>query len=225
MVCSTRCSRKMRNRFACLFAPLSSTHLLSTGPHVTQRFFRLLTGQLLLALALACLLPQPARAAEGIEIRRALVEATEDGYRLSANYGFDLSHGLEDTLQYGVQLYFTTEIEFTRPRWYWFDEKAIVARQTTRLSYNVLTRQYHVAIIGSVQQSFSSLDDALFLIRRPNRWLVASRGALKTGEVYNVKLSMGLDPNYLPKPIQINALNGSEWRLASDKKIFPYKAE
>jgi hypothetical protein len=56
-------------------------NLLSTGPHVTRRFFRLLIAQLLLILA--CLLPQW-RAAEGVEIRRALVEATEDGYRLSA---------------------------------------------------------------------------------------------------------------------------------------------
>lgn len=228
MVCSTRFSRKMRKRFACLFAaflvaPPRITHLLSTGPHVIQRFFRLLIGPLLLILA--CALPQAASAADGVEIKRAYVEATDEGYRLSANYGFDLSHGLEDTLQYGVVLYFTTSIEFTRPRWYWFDEKAIVARQTISLSYNVLTRQYHVAVIGSVRQSFSSLDDALFLIRRPNRWIVAPRGALKVGETYSVKLSMGLDPNYLPKPIQINALNNNEWRLASDKKTFLYKAE
>ena len=209
MVCSTRCSRKMRK-------------LLSTGPHVTLRFFRLLTASLLLMLAL---LPQPSYAAEGVEIRRALVEATDDGYRLSATYGFELSHEMEEALQYGKTLYFYTEIEFTRPRWYWFDEKAITNRQTISLSYNVLTRQYNVAVSGSVHQSFSSLEDALFLIRRPNRWLVAQRGALKLGETYNVKLSMGLDPNFVPKPLKVNALNNNEWRLASDKKSFQYRAE
>jgi hypothetical protein len=36
---------------------------------------------------------------------------------------------------------------------------------------------------------------------------------------------MGLDPNYVSKPLKVNALNSSEWRLASDKKNFPYKAE
>lgn len=223
MVCSTRFSRKMRDRSACsIRCNLATSHLLST---VTHRFLRLLIGPLLLLLTLACAVPQPARAADGVEIRRAFVEATDDGYRLSATYGFDLNHGLEDALQYGVPLYFTTTIEFTRPRWYWFDEKAIVARQTSKLSFNVLTRQYTVGITGSVAQSFSSLDDALFQIRRPNRWIVAPRGALKVGETYNVKLSMGLDANYLPKPIQINALNNNEWRLASDKKSFLYRAE
>ena len=208
MVCFTRCSRKMRN-------------LLSTGPQVIRFFFRLLLVPLLFMLALS----SPALASEGVEIRRALVEATDEGYRLSATSGFELSREMEDALQYGKPLYFYTEIEFTRPRWYWFDEKAVTARQTVSLSYNVLTRQYNVAVSGSVYQSFPSLDEALFLIRRPNRWLVAPRGALKVGETYNVKLSMGLDPNYIPKPLKVNALNNNEWRLASDKKTFLYKAE
>lgn len=209
MVCFTRCSRKMRN-------------LLSTGPHVTLRLFRLLLAPLLLLLAL---LPLPSRAAEGVEIQRHVIEATDNGYRLSASYSVDLSHEMEDALQYGKPLYFYTEIEFTRPRWYWFDEKAITARQTLSLSYNVLTRQYNVTVNGSIYQYFPTLDEALFLIRRPNRWLVAPRGALKAGETYNVKLSMGLDPNFVSKPLKVNALNNSEWRLASDKKSFQYRAE
>jgi len=222
MVCSTPCSRKMRNRFACF----TSSDPLSTGPHVTQRFFQRLTGQLLLMLAMALVFatPRAALAYEGVEIRRALVEASDEGYRLSASYAFELSQEMESTLQYGRTLYFATEIAFTRPRWYWFDEKAIVARQTISLSYNVLTRQYGVAVNGSVSQSFSSMEDALFLIRRPNRWLVAPRGALKVGEWYNVSLSMGLDTNYVPKPLKVNALNNSEWRLTADK-TFRYKAE
>jgi hypothetical protein len=88
-----------------------------------------------------------------------------------------------------------------------------------------LTRQYNVAISGGVYQSWPTLEEALFLIRRPNRWLVAARGALKVGEIYNVKLSMGLDPNFISKPLKVNALNNNEWRLSSDKKTFQYRAE
>jgi hypothetical protein len=62
-------------------------------------------------------------------------------------------------------------------------------------------------------------------VRRPNRWIVAPRGALKVGETYNVKLSMGLDPAFVSKPLKVNALNNNEWRLASDKKSFQYRAE
>jgi hypothetical protein len=186
---------------------------------VTLRFLRLLACQLLLLFACA-----QARA-DGVDITRAQIEASEDGYKLAANYAFDLNHGLEDAIQHGVQLYFTTEIELTRPRWYWTDEKAVSTRQTMRISYNVLTRQYHVSVIGSVQQSFATLDDALFLIRRPSRWLIAPKGALKPGEVYNVTMRMGMDREFLSKPIQVNAFNNAEWRLASDKKFFTYRAE
>ena len=210
MVCFTRCSRKMRN-------------LLSTGPHVTLRFFRFLPGFLLLMLALLAQLPAHA---EGIEIRRAAIEATDEGYRLAATYSVELSPEAENTMQYGRTLYFLTEIEFTRPRWYWFDEKAVTARRTISLSYNVLTRQYNVGISGSLlHQSFSSLDEALQQIRTPARWVVAARGALKVGETYHVKLSMGLDPSYVPKPLKVNALNNDEWRLSLDKKVFQYRAE
>ncbi len=164
-------------------------------------------------------------AADGIDITHAQVESSEEGFRLAANFSFDLSHGLEDAISHGIPLYFTTEIELTRPRWYWLDEKAVKARKTSRISYNVLTRQYHVSILGSVQQSFATLDDAMFLIRRPSRWLIAPRGTLKPGEVYNVSVRMVLDRDYLPKPIQVNAFNNSEWRLTSNKKTFTYKAE
>jgi hypothetical protein len=187
---------------------------------VTLRFLRLLACQLLLVFACA-----QAQAADGIEITRAHIEASDEGYRLSAAYAFELNHGLEDAIQHGVQLYFTTQIELTRPRWYWYDDKAVSESQTIRISYNVLTRQYQVAVLGSMQQSFATLEDAMVLIRRPSRWLIAPRGALKQGETYNVTLRMYMDRDRLPKPIQVNAFNDSQWRLESKDKKFQYRAE
>jgi hypothetical protein len=190
---------------------------------VTLRILRLLACQLLLLFACA-----QARAAEGIVITQAHIEASDDGYKLNARYGFELSHSLEDALEHGVPLYFTTEIEVTRPRWYWFPENAVSKRQTFGISYNRITRQYHVSTVGSVhsvQQSFASLEEALFLIRRPNRWVIAPKGALEAGKQYDVSVRMVLDRDYLSKPIQVNALNNAEWRLSSDLKTFTYKAE
>ena len=187
---------------------------------MTRRFFRLLACQLLLVFACA-----QARAADGVDIVRANIEASEEGYRLAATYAFELNHGLEDAIQHGVQLYFTTQIELTRPRWYWYDDKAVVESQTVRISYNVLTRQYQVAVLGSMLQSFATLEDAMVLIRRPGRWLFAPRGALKAGETYNVTLRMFMDRERLPKPIQVNAFSSSQWRLESKDRKFQYRAE
>ena len=166
-----------------------------------------------------------AQAADGVEITHAHIEAGEDGYKLASSFAFELNNGLEDAIQHGVQLYFTTQIELTRPRWYWYDEKAVVESQTIRISYNVLTRQYHVSTRGSMQQSFSTLEDAMVLIRRPSRWLIAPRGALKPGQTYNATVRMFMDRERLPKPMQVNALNNSQWRLQSKDKKFQYTAE
>ena len=166
-----------------------------------------------------------AQAAEGVEITRAHVEAAEEGYKLSAVYAFDLNEDIENAIQHGVKLYFTTQVELTRPRWYWYDDQAVSERQTMSIKYDVLTRQYVVQVVGNMQQSFATLEDAMVLIRRPNRWLIAGRGALKPGETYNVTLRMYLDRERMPKPIQVNAFSNSQWRLESKDKKFQYRAD
>ncbi len=191
---------------------------------MTLRLLRLLACQLLLTFAFA-----QAQAADAVDITHAHIESTDDGYRLSATYDFELNQELELAIQHGVDLFFTTEIELTRPRWYWTDDRAVAARQTLRIYYNVLTREYNVTIKGalqaSVQQSFTTLEDAMVMIHRPSRWLIGRRGQLKPGEVYNVTLRMFMDRGLLAKPIQVNAFNNSEWRLASKDKKFTYRAE
>lgn len=187
---------------------------------MTLRLLRLLACQLLLLFACA-----QAQAADGVEITRASIEASEEGYKLSVNYAFDLNTGLEDAIQHGVPLSFTTQIELTRPRWYWYDDKAVSERQTIRIRYDVLTRQYHVSASGGMQQSFATLEDAMVLVRRPSRWLIAPRGALKPGQTYDVTLRMFMDRDQLSKPIQLSAFNNSRWRLESKDKKFTYRAE
>jgi len=186
----------------------------------TLSFFRLC-----LALLLALSLVQTAQAADGIEIEQAHLESSSEGYRLSATFAFDLNRGLEDALNRGIPLYFTTDIEITRPRWYWFDAKLVGESQTIRISYNVLTRQYHAAINGRLQLSFDTLEDALALVRRPNRWVVAENDDLKPGQTYDVAIRMQLDVAQLPKPFQVHALNSSDWRLSTDWQHFTYRAE
>ncbi|MBI3229181.1 MAG: DUF4390 domain-containing protein [Burkholderiales bacterium] len=166
-----------------------------------------------------------AHAVEGIEIKEAHIESAEDGYKLAATFDLELNRGLEDAVTRGIPLYFTTEIELTRPRWYWLDEKTLRSTHTLRLSYNVLTRKYIISFAGGVQQTFNSLEEALFLVRRPSRWLIGGRGALKAGEVYNVSMRMALNLEYMSKPFQVNAINNSDWRLSSDRKNFSFKAE
>lgn len=193
---------------------------------MTRRIIHYLHGGLLATLLLALSLVHALTyAADDIEISQAHLESSEEGYKLSATFAFDLNHNLEDAINHGIPLHFTTQVEMTRPRWYWFDESAINTQRTVRISKNLLTNEYQATILGGVQRSFSTLDDVLALLRRPSRWVVAERNALKSGATYNVAVRMRLDLEYLSKPIHLNALNNSDWRLASDWKYFPFKAE
>lgn len=185
-----------------------------------SRFLLWLTLGMAFSLAVA-----PAHAADAVEIVQAHLEGSDEGYKLSATFGLQLNSGLEDAINRGIPLYFTTEVEITRPRWYWFDEKAITESQTVRISYNLLTRQYRAVVGGSLQQNFNSLEDVMTMIRRPSRWLVAPKGTLKPGQTYNVAVHMGLDVAQLPKPFQVHAMNSSDWRLSSEWKNFSFQAE
>jgi len=187
---------------------------------VTFRFLRLLALQLLLVLSCGL-----AAAADNVEITSARIDATEDGYRLYAAYSFDLTHGMEDAIQHGVPLAFTTDVQVIKPRWYWRDEVVVDTRRTVRIFYDVLTRFYHVSYLGTgLSQRFNTLEDALFTIRRTTM-IIAPRGALKPGENYTVTLKMGIDRELLSKPFQVNAFNNAEWRLNSNTKKFIYRAE
>ncbi len=175
-----------------------------------------------LVLCLACV---PLAHATDIDITQAVIESTDDGYRLSSSYAFQLNSGLEDALMHSVPLYFTTEVRLTRQRWYWFDEVAVSTSRTIRISFNVLTRRYHAAITGHLQQGFDSLEDVLAMIRRPPRWIIASPNELTKGDAYNVSVRMYLDVAQLPKPFQINALNNNDWNLSSNWQEFTFTPE
>ncbi|MCM1128707.1 MAG: DUF4390 domain-containing protein [Alistipes senegalensis] len=186
-----------------------------------RRFFYLL-GCLLLVFA--AWHPAAAKADAQIAVDSAAIEKSSEGYRLAADFSLDLPRDLEDVLLRGIPLYFTTELEITRPRWYWFDEKPVEKIRTIRLAYNVLTRQYNATSAGSLQQNVHTLEEALNLVRHPQSWLFAKKDSLKEGETYSAAIRIQLDISYLPKPFQINIINNSNWRLSSEWKRFPFKA-
>jgi hypothetical protein len=175
---------------------------------------------LLLALS-----PIAARAADGIEFTQASLEATDEGFRLSTSFSFELTHALEDALMRGVPLYFTTQVEISRPRWYWFDDTAVSATRSVRISYNLLTRQYRASVDGSLHRNFTRLEDLLALLQRPGRWIVADNATLNRGVTYTVSVQMGLDVGQLPKPIQVSAISSGDWRFSSGWKHFSFKVE
>jgi len=159
--------------------------------------------------------------AEGIKIKSFELERVDSDWLLNASFQIELSPGLENAVQKGVVLYFQTDFELTRARWYWFDEKPVVAQRQTRLSYQPLTQQYRIASDGFTF-SAKTISEALQAVGTIGGWRVIDNEQLDPNKAYTASLHMALDLSKLPKPFQVNALNNRDWNISSDWLRIPF---
>lgn len=179
---------------------------------------------------LACLFAATADAA-GITVNKAAVRGSDDGYHLTANYDINLTMVMQQALSRGITLHFVSEFTLTRPRWYWMEEAVFQSKQSIKLSYNVLTRQYRISR-GSLLQNFTSFEDALAMLSRQTSsvlpvglpkqdgsylpaWINPAEW-IKSDANYFAAARLSLDTAQLPKLLQVNALTDSDWTLNSD---------
>jgi Domain of unknown function (DUF4390) len=160
--------------------------------------------------------------ADEIEVADAHLAATEDGVALAADFAFELNPRLAEVVTNGVPLYFVVEFELTRPRWYWFDEKAAAKRIQLRLSYHALSRHYRLST-GVLQQNYPTLEEALNVLRRVRNWQVVDRTAGLADATYEAAVRMRLDVTLLPKPFQLSALTSRDLNLESPWKRFSFR--
>jgi hypothetical protein len=175
------------------------------------------------ALALCTLLTAacPARA-DDIEVADARLAATDDGVVLAADFAFDLNPRLAEVVTNGVPLYFVVEFELTRPRWYWFDDKAAAKRLQLRLSYHALSRHYRLST-GVLQRNYTTLEEALNVLRRVRNWQVVERGVALADANYEAAVRMRLDLTLLPRPFQLSAITSREMNLESPWRRFTFR--
>jgi len=159
--------------------------------------------------------------AEGIKLKSAELERVDNDWLLNAAFQIELSPGLEDAVQKGVVLYFQTEFELNRSRWYWFDEKPALAQRQVRLSYQPLTQQYRISSEGFAF-SAKTLTEALQAVGSVGGWRVIDNTQIDPNKPYTGGLRMTLDLSKLPKPFQVNALNNRDWNVSSDWIRFPF---
>jgi len=176
----------------------------------------------LLALAAMLLVSVAPARADVIPVRSADLRVEDGEVLASAQFDVALTTPLEEALQKGIPLYFTIELDLTRPRWYWVDEKVLQWSTTYRVSYTELTRQYRVASGPLAGGSFETLGDVQRFIGRITSRPIARAADLVPGARYEAAIRMKLDVNQLPKPFQLNALTSHEWQLASEWHRFTF---
>ena len=175
------------------------------------RLWKLLRGCIFVAFLSAVF----GASAEGINVRNATLEPSDDGWQLQADFDIQFSQRLEEAVNRGVPLYFVVELEISKPRWYWLDEKPVQLSQTYKISYTPLLRQYRLSV-GNLYQNFTRLDEVTRVLSRVRGWHVADRGVFQKDVTYQAALRMRLDTAQLPKPFQVNAIASRDWSLASD---------
>jgi hypothetical protein len=173
-------------------------------------------------LAVLALCGSVAARADEIEVADAHLTSTEDGVVLAADFAFELNPRLAEVVTNGVPLYFVVDFELTRPRWYWFDEKAAVKRIQLRLSYHALSRHYRLST-GVLQRNYPTLEEALSVLRRVRNWLVVDRNASLADASYEAAVRMRLDVTLLPKPFQLSAITSRDLNLESAWKRFTFR--
>jgi len=172
--------------------------------------------------------------AEGIVVAKAEMRAVDEGYEISADFKITLPPTVAEALKRGVTLNFLSELSLTRSRWYWLDTAVIQSEQTTKLSYNALTRQYRISR-GTLFQGFSSLESALLVLGHQEAPIIPASSVngiggnvakfLKSESQYLAIAQMRLDVFQLPKPLQVSALTNSDWNLESERYSWPVQIE
>lgn len=165
-----------------------------------------------LLLSMLWLLAAPAYA-DGIDVNRAEMRLSEDGYQLSADFDVNLNYVVQQALSLGVPLYFVGEFSLTRSRWYWLDEQVFQSEQSVKLSYNVLTRQYRISR-GSLFQNFANFEEMMRILARQSSVYIPPEAMKKDGS-YIAAVRLRLDTKQLPKLMQVNVLTSKDWDFDS----------
>ncbi|MEG2048901.1 MAG: DUF4390 domain-containing protein [Comamonas sp.] len=120
------------------------------------------------------------------DISNMQLTRSDEGLLLSANLQFELPAQVEDAARQGIPIYFISEAQVQRERWYWSDQQ-----------------------LGTYEQ----LEDAMAAIQRISRWKILDAAQLSSNSGVFVQLRFRVDLSALPRPLQIGALGRSGWNL------------
>ncbi len=168
-------------------------------------------------------------AASQVEVSELRLERSDGALLLQSTLRLDLGNAVEEALQKGMPLYFVTEAELLRDRWYWYDKKINTIARHYRLAYQPLTRMWRlnvsrepigtVGLASSLSQTFETLPEALAAIRRTVNWKLTDVSELGSDNKYTLTFKFRLDVSQLPRPFQMMAGSQSEWNLSTQKTL------
>ena len=165
--------------------------------------------------------------APSVQVGDLSVERQDEAYDLSTTLGFELPAPVEDALGKGVALYFLSQAETFKERWYWYEKSVALQERHYRLSYHPLSRQWRLLSSSkpipnsglgvTLGVAYDDLQSALFAVKRLSNWRIANASDIESGAKYHVDFRFKLDLTQFPRPLQIGTLGDNEWNLSATK--------
>ncbi len=194
-------------------------------PQLFRHVLQVLQGMVLLA----CLAPMAWGQVGNASAADLRVAREDEDLVLHAQIAVELPAAVEDALQKGVALFFVTEAEINRDRWYWYDKKLAQRSRHYKLLYQPLIRKWRLYVSAdnnqlyepgmTLPQTFDRLPDALSAIGRSNSWRLMSLADIEPDSRYTLGFRFKLDTAALPKPLQIGLIGQSDWSLSTSKTL------
>jgi hypothetical protein len=182
--------------------------------HHKQGLMRLLRVGLWACWALFAL---PALA-QGVELATLTTTRSDGALNLEFVARVALPKAVEDALQRGVPIYFVAEAQLLRNRWYWRDERVSRVSRQWRIAYQPLTGAWRVGL-GGLNQTYTSLPEALGIASRSAGWKLADLAALDPDKSYYVEFSYRLDTTQLPGPMQFGLGGQGDWAVGTSRTL------
>ena len=184
-----------------------------------------LTGVLALTFALVHLTAHAADTSEGsTAVKPPVFGLVWDADTLHATVQthWQPTPAIQMALERGVPLVFELRATVKQVRWYWFDKTVVEVFRRTRVSYLPLTGNWRVGLTTdddekspidtyALQQSVTSLSQAIALATGVTRWPLAQRSDLSPESPTVATVDFRLDRASLPRPFQIGITEDTDW--------------
>lgn len=193
----------------------SEVSLIGPAPPSTGRWLPWARAVLLIVL----LVVTGVATAKGkpFEIRSATSRLNDGVWFATARIDYRLSEDALEALESGVSLTIQLEIELTRVRRLWVDQKVASLKQGYVLSYQPLSERYVVKNLNSGEQnSFATLFSALNNMGRIVDLPIIDASILDEDVTYEISMRAVLDQDTLPGPLRVIAFWSDGFRLVSD---------
>ena len=149
----------------------------------------------------------------GIAVENLLLQQNGAVFYLNADLNIQWNEPLTKNLEHGIPIFFVSDAQIYKPRWWWADKKIAAVQKKWAVSYHPMTREYRLE--SDTVQFFRDFESLAAALSRIRGWEIVAAEKLENGEKYTLLFRFALDYEALPKTFQIGIWGNREWALDS----------